>query len=566
MNNRNIAYFTMEVGIDPDMPTYSGGLGVLAGDTLKSCADMGIPTVGITLLNRKGYFYQRINKDGYQIEEENHWSVDDFMELQENEVVVHIEGREVKVKAWKYVYKGNEDKEIPIFFLDTDVDGNSEWDRRLTDYLYPGDKWYRLCQEIILGVGGVRMLESLGYSNIKKYHMNEGHAAFLTFELLREEIKKNNLELEEALKRVREKCVFTTHTPVPAGHDKFPLEFVEKALGDYLIDEISHLYMHNNEFNMTLLALNLSKYVNGVAGKHKEISKKMFPGYQIHSITNGVHSVTWTSPPFKNLFDKYIPGWRKDPFTLRNALRISTKEIWDAHIDAKKTLLHYVNREENCGMDKDIFTIGFARRMTAYKRAELLFSDLERLKDIARRRGRIQIILSGKAHRDDTQGKEIIHHLIKIRDELNAEDNGIEVAYLENYDIHVALYLVAGVDVWLNTPLRPMEASGTSGMKACHNGVPHFSVLDGWWLEGHVEGVTGWSIGKYPEGDEIEKPSDSVYDAQDLYNKLDNVLMPLYYNDKEKWAEVMRNAIAFNASFFNTTRMLQQYVTNAYFI
>ena len=566
MVDRKIAYFSMEIGIDKDMPTYSGGLGILAGDTLKACGDVQVPIVGVTLLNRKGYFYQKLDEEGNQIEEENNWSIDDFMELMEPVVDVEIEGRQVKVRAWRYEYEGIGDFKVPIYFLDVDMPENSDWDRRLTDLLYPGDYWYRLCQEIVLGIGGVRMLEALGYQSISKYHMNEGHAAFLTFELLQKHMDNENLQLQQALDIVREKCVFTTHTPVPAGHDKFPLEFAEKALGGVLIDEISHLYMHGEEFNMTLLALNLSRYVKGVAQKHKEVSKKMFPGYQIHSITNGVHSPTWVSSPFKNVFDKHIPSWRKDPFTLRNALRISKDEIWGAHQKAKRDLLIEVNRETNVGFDKDFFTIGFARRMTEYKRAELLFNDIERLKDIANRQGPIQVILAGKAHRNDTKGKQIIRDLINIKDEINDGDSNLKITYLENYDMRVGAMLTSGVDIWLNTPLRPYEASGTSGMKACHNGVPHFSILDGWWLEGCVEGTTGWSIGIYPEGEDVEKPSDSDKDADDLYNKLDKIILPLYYNDKDGWAEVMKKTIAFNASFFNTYRMAQQYVTNAYFV
>jgi len=559
-----VAYFSMEFALEEGMPTYSGGLGVLAGDTVRAAAELQVPMVGMTLLHRKGYFYQRLDQTGWQIEEPARWSVDDFLEELPQRVEVRIEARPVQLRAWKYEVKNDSGFVVPVYFLDSDLPENSDWDRTLTDYLYGGDDHYRLCQEVLLGIGGVRMLRALGYNNIARFHMNEGHSALLTLELLRESAQaagRTEVTAED-IERVRRQCVFTTHTPVMAGHDRFALEHARRVIEDCKpLVEHQAVVCLGGELNMTYLALSLSHFVNGVAKKHAEVSRHMFAQYQIDAITNGVHVPTWTSPPFQALFDKHIPGWRDDNFSLRYALSIPADEIWSAHRAAKRELLVHVNRETNAGMDMDILTLGFARRATAYKRADLLFRDIERLRGIARKVGKLQIVYAGKAHPRDHDGKKVIQRIVQAADALK---NDIRIAYLPNYDVELAKLLIPGVDVWLNTPQPPMEASGTSGMKAALNGVPSLSILDGWWIEGCIEGITGWAIGERVDTS-APGPERSDRDAAALYDKLEKVVIPLYYTQRERFIDVMRHAIALNGSFFNAQRMLQQYVVKAYF-
>ena len=556
---KRIAYFSMEIALDPAMHTYSGGLGILAGDTLRAAAALHLPMVAVTLLHRQGYFRQRLGADGWQTEESDMWPVEKYAKELPQRALVQIEGRSVHVRAWQYDVRSVGDGIVPVFLLDTDLPENSEWDRRLSDQLYGGDKWYRLCQEIILGMGGVRMLRALGYDKLERFHMNEGHAALLTVELLDEHAQKGGREEfnQEDVRMVHQLCVFTTHTPVPAGHDHFPLEMVRRALGTRR-DTMHYreVVCSDGELNMTYLALSFSHYVNGVAKKHGEVSQHMFADYKIDAITNGVDALTWAAPSFQNLFDRRIPGWREDNLMLRYALGISLAEIWDAHIQSKRALLARVNAERQVAMDEDVFTIGFARRATPYKRADLLFRDIERLKVIAARVGKLQIIYAGKAHPNDKGGKELIQHVFEASEALR---DSIKVVFLENYDWGLGQLITAGVDVWLNTPQRPMEASGTSGMKAAVNGVPSFSILDGWWIEGCIEGISGWSIGGAEQGDTASQ------DAMSLYDKLERVILPLYYRRRDNFVEVMRYAIALNGSFFNTQRMVTQYVAKAYF-
>jgi len=546
-----IAYFSMEIGIDEYLPTYSGGLGILAGDTLKSCADLNIPVVGVTLLSEHGYFYQKIDSNGNQQELPVNFSVPDFLTLLPSTTKVTIDNRGIKLRAWLYQFEGVNDYSIPIIFLDSNIEGNNEWDRSLTQHLYGGDNPYRLAQEIILGIGGVRILQNMGYDSIDRYHMNEGHAALSTLELFR--------QLKD-VDRVRKQCVFTTHTPVPAGHDQFDLSYAKPMIGDLLPDEVLKDVSIDGKLNMTHLALHFSHYVNGVAKKHGEVSRSMFPGYAIDSITNGVHSPTWVSDALKDLYDKHMPFWRSDPFVLRSAFNIDKNEIWDAHIKAKKHLIDFVNERYNAGMTYENFTIGFARRQTSYKRPHLLISDYQRLQKIAERLGPIQIIYSGKAHPNDTIGKETIKHIF---DTMKGNNEHVKITFINNYNMIIGKMMTSGVDIWLNTPKRPLEASGTSGMKAAHNGVPQFGTLDGWWLEGCIENITGWSIGPITTG---EGQSDDEVDKEDLYNKLEKVILPKYYKDQDQWRTIMRNCIAINGSFFNTNRMVQQYVLNAYFM
>ena len=546
-----IAYFSMEIGIDENIPSYSGGLGILSGDTIKSCADLNVPVVGITLLSENGYFYQKLDEYGNQIELPIQFSISNFLQELPSNTTVEIEGRDVKVRPWLYKYRGVGGYIVPVFFLDTNVTGNSDQDRQLTKYLYGGDNRYRLAQEIILGIGGVRILKDLGYTTIDKYHMNEGHAALGTLELYDQ---SNDVEI------VRQQCVFTTHTPVAAGHDQFDINMAKSMIGKILPEFILDDITFENKLNMTRLALFFSHYINGVAKKHGEVSRMMFPGYSIDSITNGVHSATWVSEPFQRIFDKHIPGWRSDPNSLRAASGMDKAEIWTAHTEAKRELINFVNKRYNVDMNYNDFTIGFARRQTAYKRPDLLISDPNRLMDIADKVGPIQIIYAGKAHPNDCSGKESIR---KIFDAMKKVNGKIKMAYIHNYDMLIAKMMVSGVDLWLNTPRRPMEASGTSGMKAAHNGVPQFSTLDGWWIEGWIENITGWSIGSRKSN---ERESDDDADRRDLYNKLESWIMPKFYKDRNNWIRTMRSCIAINASFFNTNRMIQQYVLNAYFI
>lgn len=580
---RIIAYFSMEIGLDAEVPTYSGGLGVLAGDTIRAAADLNLPMVALTLLHRKGYFYQRISADGHQAEEAVEWVVEDFLEELPARASVEIEGRTVKIRPWRYEVQGAGGSFVPVYFLDTNLPENSAWDRTLTDFLYGGDQHYRLCQEIVLGIGGVRMLRSLGYHEINRFHMNEGHAALLTLELLDEEARAGNRTtvIRSDIEAIRKKCIFTTHTPVPAGHDQFPMEMVTRIFGqrkDFL--DMEDVYCKDlaarvlgitgaqwnidqpvgAKLNMTLLALNMSHYVNGVAKKHGEISKRMFAEYEINSITNGVHAATWAGAAFQNLYDEFIPGWRIDNFSLRYALSIPKELVWAAHRELKKKLIEYVNRENNLGMSMDVLTIGFARRSAEYKRGDLFFADMERLKKISVHSGRFQVIYAGKAHPQDQGGKEVIRRIYQAKEALK---ENIKIAYLENYDIDLGKIITSGVDVWLNTPQPPMEASGTSGMKAALNGIPSLSVLDGWWIEGCIEGLTGWSI--IGEDPALIRPGKELpEDALSLYDKLEGVIIPLFYHDRDRFIEVMVHCIAINGSFFNTHRMLQQYVLNAY--
>src|SRR3989304_10454086 len=563
MNGQSkIAYFSMEIGIEGEMPTYAGGLGVLAGDTIRAAADLKVPMIGVTLLYRKGYFYQRIDSSGWQIEEPVEWVVKDFLIEMPGRVEVTIEGRKIWLRSWKYEVTGVGGFNIPVFFLDADLPENSEWDRTITHYLYGGDSLYRLCQEIVLGIGGVRMLRILGYDCIERFHMNEGHAALLTLELLDEEAKRAGRKkiIRDDIEAVRNKCVFTTHTPVPAGQDKYPVDLVNRVLGRSEVSDMKDIFCHAGLLNMTFLALNLSHYINGVAKRHGEVSSHMFAGYVIEAITNGVHAATWTSKQFMDLYDHYIPGWRQDNFCLRYALNIPKSEAWEAHRQAKKILIQYVNHETNRGMDVDVFTIGFARRAATYKRGDLLFQDIERLKKVSSKAGLLQVIFAGKAHPQDPGGKEIIRHIFQIN---NLLKKSLRIAYLQNYDISLGKMMTAGVDLWLNTPQPPLEASGTSGMKAALNGIPSLSILDGWWIEGHIEGVTGGAIGEDGRGD--GSVDDRSKDAVSLYDKLEHVIIPMFYNERERFINMMCHSIAINGSFFNTHRMIQQYVLNAYF-
>lgn len=554
-----VAYFSMEIGLDASIPTYSGGLGVLAGDTLKAAADLGLPIAGVTLLHRKGYFTQRLDPTGVQVESPAEWSPSAHFEEMPQRVRIRVDGEDVALRCWRYLVVGYGGREVPVYFLDADLAENSTAMRALTDYLYGGDDRYRLCQEVVLGMGGVTMLRALGYANLRAFHMNEGHSALLTLALLEEQVGGRGLAAvgradQEA---VRERCVFTTHTPVPAGHDQFRVALVREILGDARVDGLIQLgCCVDDKLNMTYLALSLSRYVNGVAMRHGQVSRGMFPNYPIASITNGVHGGTWTSAPFQELFDTYIPRWRADVQNLRYAVSIPLEDVRRAHGACKARLLEIIYQRTGRRLDPSAMAIGYARRAATYKRADLIFSDLDRLRQIAHTVGPIQLVYAGKAHPRDGEGKAMIRRVFEAGAILG---DAVEVVYLENYDMEMASYLIAGVDLWLNTPHKPQEASGTSGMKAALNGVPSLSVLDGWWIEGHVEGVTGWSIGDSWEGE-----PDPARESLSLYDKLERLILPMFYGSPSAYAQVMRSSISLNGSFFNARRMVLQYRENAY--
>jgi starch phosphorylase len=552
----HVAYFSMEIAIHPSMPTYSGGLGVLAGDTLRSAADLGIPLVAFSLVHRKGYFQQHLDRTGMQSEEVQPWNPEAFCTEEAARVTVSVEDRVVTVRAWRYDLKGRSGHVVPIYLLDTDLDGNSGWDRGLTDHLYGGDTNYRLQQEIVLGMGGSRMAHALGY-RVNVYHMNEGHAALLTLALLERQLGGGPLgaATEADMDQVRRKCVFTTHTPVPAGHDRFSLEQSIRILGGDRTARLERLgCFRDGLLNMTLLSLRFSRYCNGVAMQHGKVSREMFPEFPIDTITNGVHATTWMSEPVQQMLDAQIPAWRRDNLFMRNAIDLPETKVQAAHARAKEALITEVATRTGLVLNPSVLTLGFARRAATYKRASLLFTDPERLKKIAAAAGGLQILYAGKAHPQDEPGKRLIQQVVEEAAKLS--DDTLRIVYLENYAWDLGALLTAGVDVWVNTPKRPYEASGTSGMKAALNGVPSLSILDGWWIEGCIEGVTGWAI---------EDGADDDAEANSLYEKLENAIVPLYRQSPEKWARLMRTTLAFNGSYFNTNRMVKQYTRNAYY-
>ncbi len=548
----------MEIALESDVPTYSGGLGILAGDTLRSAADLAVPLVAVTLVYRKGYFRQHLDSVGNQTEAPQPWSPERTLLEASERVKVEIEGRAVWIRAWKYEIQGVTGATIPVYLLDTDLPENSSWDRSLTDSLYGGDQRYRLCQEVVLGFGGLKLLQKVGFTGLRSHHMNEGHSALLSLGLLERRLDQSFAgRLKQVdIDGVRNLCIFTTHTPVPAGHDKFPRALAESILPQdhiALLDEADA--WHDDFLNMTYLALRFSGFVNGVAMRHGEVSRGMFPDYHISSITNGVHATTWTSPAFAALFDRYLPGWRTDNNYIRYAISIPLADVRQAHTDAKNALFRQIKDRTGIQLDPNILTLGFARRASTYKRADFLFHDLDRLRGIAAKVGRLQIVYGGKAHPADEGGKKLIR---EVFGGATALLDTIQTVYVENYDMRWGGLITSGVDIWLNTPLRPQEASGTSGMKAALNGVPSFSVVDGWWAEGLIEGVTGWAVGN------SELAEDPAEEVATLYDKLERIIVPMFYQTPDRFVEIMRSAIALNGSFFNTQRMVEQYVTNAY--
>ncbi len=543
----------MEIGLENDLPTYSGGLGILAGDTLRAAADLILPLVAVTLVHRHGYFRQLLGPDGTQHEEPAIWHPEAVLEPVDARIQLMLEGQPVVVRAWRYMIRGLSGS-VPVYLLDTDVEENPAEYRAITQQLYGGDLRMRLLQESVLGLGGVAMLEANEYT-VATYHMNEGHSALLGLALLEHAHQVLSAE-EPVLPFVRRRCVFTTHTPVPAGHDKFPMEMVQQVLGEARTHTIRACGCDTDGMlNMTHLALYVSRYVNGVAMRHRAVSSEMFPDYSINAITNGVHATTWAAPSFCELFDRYIPDWRQENFNLRYAVAIAHGEVRAAHELAKQRLVALVKQRMGIALDARYFTIGNARRATPYKRGDMLFMDPARLRALAQQYGGLQVLYAGKAHPHDKGGKDIIRRIHEAAADLG---DAVRVIYVPDYDMETAAHLVAGVDLWLNTPQKPQEASGTSGMKAALNGVPSLSVLDGWWIEGHVEGVTGWAIG----GGWNEETS-LAGESASLYAKLDHI-MDLYYNQPDEYARIMAAAIALNGSFFTAQRMVLQYTTRAY--
>lgn len=535
-----VAYFSMEIGLNENIPTYSGGLGILAGDHLKSAADMNIPIVAVTLLYKRGYFIQTINPMGQQEELYPYFDPRAFMEPLPFKVTIKIEGRDVHIGVWKYNQIGINGR-VPIYFLDTDLPVNAPEDRLITQYLYGGDRHTRICQEAVLGIGGYMALKRLE-KDITTYHMNEGHAVFLTLALLKDSAGNEQ--------KVRDQCVFTTHTPVPAGHDKFPYDLATSILRDYLPANIKRL-AGDDLLNTTVLALNLSRAANGVSELHGEISRQMFPGFNIGHITNGVHHLSWTGPEFRALFDAHLPSWREHPQVLSEVHSIPDEEFQLAKISAKRRLINYVNGVSAAGFTEEFLTICFARRATAYKRATLIFSDIEYLSNLSL--DRVQFIFAGKSHPQDDSGKQLIKEIINIGKQ---HEQKLRLVFLPNYNIWLAALMTQGTDVWLNTPRRPREASGTSGMKVCFNGGINMSVLDGWWREACHNRVNGWAIGD----DEDQNDEDAV---ADLYQDLGDMVTTYYANPKH-WMNIMKSSVADVAPVFNTHRMVMEYVHKYY--
>ena len=540
-----VAYFTMEIALEKDIPTYAGGLGVLAADLMRSAADLEIAACCVTICWQHGYMKQEIKLDGSQQYEDIAWHPRKHMKRLPKTVAVKIEGREVTVGGWMYSLK-----DVPVFFLDTNLEENRPEDREITNHLYGGDGAMRLKQELVLGIGGVRMLRALGYNEVGTYHMNEGHAAFLTLELLKErEYKDEN---------VRKSCVFTTHTPVAAGHDYFEYDLVHRIAGDMIPWHIKKI-AGEDRLGMTQLAMHLSRYTCGVSKVHGEISRRMFPGAAIDSITNGIHHPMWVSPEMAKLFDVHIKGWRENPELLEKHCRdLPDNELWEAHKAAKTRLITEVNKHTVTPFDTETLTIASARRIVSYKRPELLYENLERLKEVCH--GHVQIIHAGNAHPADRFAQEVIQRMIERAQHLK---DFIRIVYLPNYNPDLAKLLVQGADVWLNTPMRLHEASGTSGMKACLNGVLNLSTLDGWWIEGYErDPEAGWRIG--PLAPAHDSSEHRKIDAEDLYTELQYQIIPEYeYEEHKRWIRRMKRAIGL-VGYFNTHRAVEEYLERAW--
>lgn len=548
-----VAYFTMEIAPPADMPTFAGGLGILAGDLMQSCADLAVPTACVTICWKHGYLHQTLRTDGSQTYEQTEWNPSTYMTKVPETVTVKMEGRDVIVGAWKYDLRPMDPEHgavVPVVFLDTDLPENEERDRDITKHLYGGDQAMRVRQELVLGVGGIKMLRALGVNDVGTYHMNEGHCAFLTLELLRER-GFNDME-------VKKSCAFTTHTPVKAGHDVFPYDMAWGICGDILPWHIKKL-AGEDALSMTQLAMTMSRYTCGVSQVHGKVARDMLQNSAVDAITNGVHHARWTEHHLQELFDKHIPGWREDPSLLgKKAGDLPDAELWTAHQAAKKRLLDEVRERTGEQFDVDTLTIVSARRVVPYKRPELLYTNLERLREIGG--GKLQIIHAGNAHPHDQFSQDVIRRMIERSKTLR---DSIKITYLPNYNPTLAELLVSGADVWLNTPTRLMEASGTSGMKACLNGALNLSTLDGWWIEGYaMDPRAGWRIG--PLASALPPDDTRLIDAEDLYTLLQYQIIPEYeYPGRERWIHRMKQSIAL-MGYFNSHRCIREYIEKAW--
>ena len=588
LTNHPIAYFSAEFGLHESLPIYSGGLGVLSGDHVKESSDLGLPFVGIGFLYPQGYFEQKINRDGWQ---EASYAKLNFAlvpaipvkDADGHDLMIEVElpGRSIYAKIWRFQVG-----RVPLFLMDTDVEANAPHDRELAARLYGGDQEMRIAQEIVLGIGGVRALRALGYAP-RAWHLNEGHSAFSILERARELVQQG-MTFDQAREQIRATTVFTTHTPVPAGNDAFGFDLIEKYFANYWKSlnipreqffDLARQYSGGNAaFSMTVLALKFSGAANGVSELHGEVARKMWHflwsdhaenDVPIGAITNGVHSLSWLAPEYRKLFDDYMPrDWREkidDPATWQAIDKIPDDKFWATHIALKHRLFDFINqRGGTTPFDPNALTLGFARRFATYKRAVLMFRDAERLKRILNSNRPVQILFSGKAHPADDPGKRFIQQVVRFSREPGFDQR---IAFIEDYDINVARYLVQGVDVWLNNPRRPLEASGTSGEKASLNGVPNFSVLDGWWREGFVRGVNGWSIGADQTWDDAD--AQDANDAESFYTTLENEIAPLFYNRDANgiprgWVTLMKNTIKTLAWKYSTRRMVKEYVTTYY--
>ena len=600
-----IAYFSAEFGLHNSLPIYSGGLGILSGDHVKEASDLGLNFVGVGFMYPQGYFRQRIPPHGWQESVYQHLD----MSQAPIELVRDADGHPIKIsvqigdaEVYTQVFQVRVGR-VNLFLMDTDVPENDPWNRELSARLYSGDNEMRVRQEIMLGIGGVRVLRALGLAP-EVWHMNEGHSAFLVLELVRELVTAEHLSFHDAALRVRKKSIFTTHTPVPAGHDAFPFHMMEKYFHhfwpqlnldrDGFLNLGKHHEAWGEAFNMTVLALKMSGQANGVSQLHGEVSREMWQSVwpdrpvaevPITAVTNGIHVPTWIASEMRELFDKTLgPDWMEhhdDPNLWAKINEISDKQLWRTHEKLRSKLISFLSDRTrrrwvdgrhdavqvltNGGfLDNEILTIGFARRFATYKRATLLFRDPERLKRILLHPERpVQIIFAGKAHPADDPGKHLIQTVYNIA---KSHDWGGRVAFIEDYDMHTGRYLKQGVDVWLNTPRRPREASGTSGMKAALNGVPNLSVLDGWWVEGY-NGANGWAIGENKDYDSHE--AQDAADAESLYRALEEEIVPLFYNRDgdgipRGWVEVMRESIRTNAPMFSMRRMVKEYTDRLY--
>ena len=539
-----IAYLTAEIGLWSELHTYSGGLGVLAGDHVKSAADANLPLVAISLLYREGYGRQHLDAKGDQ--SETYAPIDPAEHLTNTGKTIQLplDGSTLYASIWRTDVVGVSGHVVPVYFLDTFHPNNSADFVGLGARLYGGDDDTRVRQEYLLGVGGVQALQTLGH-DFAGMHLNEGHCTFAMLEMLRQGWTREELA---------QRTLFTTHTPVPAGHDRFEWSLVREVIGDLLPDDAQDLVRNAGDSeegrrcSMSHLAVALSTSVNAVSNLNAQVASTMFGSTHIAPITNGVHHITWTSPQMSSLFDVHLPGWKEDPSQLGYAGSLPDDALLEARQANRRMLRELVRVSTGVELEEHRLTIGFARRFATYKRANLVFSDLERLRAIGA--DRIQFVFSGKAHPKDEGGKQLIRDIFASAGEVA---NDIPVAFIENYDMDTGLAMTSGVDIWLNNPIRPLEASGTSGMKAAMNGVPNCSILDGWWPEGCEHGVNGWAIG------EAEDDRDDARDAENIYNVLEHEVLPLWDEGPQRWAKLMRASIATSARFTGA-RMIADYL------